>query len=293
MVAITSTTDEKSSPAFERSSLVVAISSPTTGVSAEAGQTTSSPSVGSSSFKATTYAQETATTESIAVVTVATLTHSPVWQPPMCNNSNIGLYCDITVDACQMANPCLNNGSCVNGPSSSYTCTCIQGFTGLHCEIDIRPCKPWTCLSHGQCNETSPITFECECYPGYEGLHCESLTDYCRSIICQNNGQCRPSLLNFTCECTTSDFTGRYCEIKSASLVIKAAVKQSIGYIAIIAILGAFSIIVMLDILKYVFKIDPVEKERRNLAKQRRRQREQRSKPKLVQRFVYVNAPPD
>ncbi|CAF4221240.1 unnamed protein product, partial [Adineta steineri] len=259
---------------------------------AEETTTIASP-VGSSSFKATTYAQEITTTALIAFVTAATLPPSPVWQSPTCANGNIGLNCNVTVDLCQITNPCLNNGTCVNTLSSSYTCTCMQGFTGSHCETDIRPCKPWTCLSYGLCNETSPTTFQCECYPGYEGLNCESLTDYCDDIICQNNGQCRPILLNFTCECTTKDVTGRYCEIKSNSLVIKAAIKRSVGYIAIIAIVGVISIFVGLDALTYIFKIDTVKRHRRYLARQRRQQRERQSKPKLVVRFVYVNASPD
>ncbi|CAF1074832.1 unnamed protein product [Adineta steineri] len=177
---------------------------------AEETTTTVSP-IGSSSFKATTYAQEITTTALIAFVTAATLPPSPVWQSPTCANGNIGLNCNVTVDLCQITNPCLNNGTCVNTLSSSYTCTCMQGFTGSHCETDIRPCKPWTCLSYGLCNETSPTTFQCECYPGYEGLNCESVTDYCDDIVCQNNGQCRPILLNFTCESliTTTSIHGK------------------------------------------------------------------------------------
>ncbi|CAF4081123.1 unnamed protein product, partial [Adineta steineri] len=259
-----------------------------------AGETTTTASlIGSGSLKATTYAQEITTTALIAFVTTATLPPSPVWQSPTCANGNIGLNCNVSVDLCQITNPCINNGTCVNTLSSSYTCTCMQGFTGSHCETDIRPCKPWTCLSYGLCNETSPTTFQCECYPGYEGLNCESLTDYCDDIICQNNGQCRPILLNFTCECTTKDVTGRFCEVKSNSLVIKAAIKRSVGYIAIIAIVGVISIFVGLDALTYIFKIDTVKRHRRYLARRRRQQRERQSKPKLVVHFVYVNASPD
>ncbi|CAF1486469.1 unnamed protein product [Adineta steineri] len=250
-------------------------------------------SVGSSSFKAMTYDEETTTTALITFVTVATLSPFSVWQSPTCRNGNIGLNCNVSVDLCEITNPCINNGTCVNTLSSSYTCTCMQGFTGSHCEIDIRPCKPWTCLNYGLCNETSPTTFQCECYPGYEGLNCESLTDYCNGIVCQNNGQCRPILLNFTCECTTKDVTGRFCEIKSNSLVIKAAIKRSVGYIAIIGIVGVISIFVGLDVLTYIFKIDTVKRHRRYLARRRRQQRERQSKPKLVVHFVYVNASPD
>jgi len=85
-------------------------------------------------------------------------------------------------------------------------------------------------------------------------------------INCQNNGQCRPSRLNFTCECTTKDYSGRYCEIKSSLLTIKQTVKRSFGYIAIIAIVAVGGILFLMDVLKYIFNIDPVDKERKRLA---------------------------
>ena len=37
------------------------------------------------------------------------------------------------IDECHSA-PCFNNGSCV-GDVSGYTCTCLSGYTGSHCEI--------------------------------------------------------------------------------------------------------------------------------------------------------------
>ncbi|UJR29646.1 hypothetical protein I4U23_017194 [Adineta vaga] len=219
---------------------------------------------------------------------------APASQPsilylPTCSNGNIGLICNVTTDLCQMTNPCLNSGSCTNLSPSSYICMCIQGFIGSNCEIDIRPCQPWTCLNHGFCNETSPTTFQCECHSSYEGLHCESKIDYCQNITCQNNGQCRSMLLNFTCECTAADFTGRFCEVQSTKLVIKTIVKKAFGYIAITAIVSLISTIVILDILRYVFKIDPIAKDRRNLRRRRYQQRKKR--PKSIVHFVYVDTP--
>jgi len=32
------------------------------------------------------------------------------------------------------SNPCKNQGSCQNG-NNTYICTCIEGYTGRHCEI--------------------------------------------------------------------------------------------------------------------------------------------------------------
>ena len=161
----------------------------------------------------------------------------------------------------------------------------MQDFIGSNCEIDNRPCQPWTCLDHGVCNQTSVTTFQCECHSGYGGIHCESTIDYCQNITCQNDGQCRSMLLNFTCQCTTSDFTGRFCEVKSTNLMVKTIVKQSFGYIAIIAIGFVLSGIVIMDVLKYFFKIDPVAKHRRY------RRRKKRPRPKTIVRLVYIDTP--
>ena len=229
------------------------------------------------------------TAHSPIISRIPTTTERPIPRNPfICNNGKIGFYCNITADICSTTKPCLNNGTCLN-TNSSFTCLCPPSkFTGLYCEIDIRPCKLSTCLSHGTCIETSPTSFFCQCDPGYEGVHCENLINYCQNVQCQNNGQCRPSLLNFTCECTTTDFSGRYCEIKSASLQSKQTVNRSLGYIAIIAIGIVLGFIVLLDVLKYVFHVDPVGKARRQVQAQKRLKSKRRP---IAIRFIYVNKP--
>lgn len=210
------------------------------------------------------------------------------WHPLNCTNGKIGPYCNISTDLCLMTQPCLNNGTCLT-VNSSFICSCLPSkFSGINCEIDIRPCKSYTCLSHGTCIETSPTSFISQCEPGYEGINCQSLTDYCRGIKCENNGQCRQSPLNFTCECTTTDYTGRYCEIKSSSLATKQTVKRSLGYIAIIAIVLVAAVIISMDMLKYIFKIDTVAKERKRVAAKKRAKTKHRP---IAVRFIYVDKP--
>jgi hypothetical protein len=248
---------------------------------------TDSSSIVTASQEATTYPSTVITLSSSSSEFPTKIVQSAAWQPPKCTNGQIGLNCDVSADPCLMAKPCLNNGTCVN-TNSSYICSCPPSqFTGTYCEIDIRPCQPYTCFNHATCVETNSTFFVCQCEPGYEGINCESLINYCLNVSCQNNGQCRPILLNFTCECTLADFSGRYCEIKSSSLIAKKTINRSFGYIAILAIILVFGIIISMDILKSVFNIDPAAKERKRLrAKKRRKLRQS-----IPIRFIYVNEP--
>lgn len=41
--------------------------------------------------------------------------------------------------------PCRNGATCVDG-INRYTCKCIPGFTGIHCEINIDECASSKCL---------------------------------------------------------------------------------------------------------------------------------------------------
>jgi hypothetical protein len=218
-------------------------------------------------------------------------TPSPSVSFTACKNGKVGVFCNETFDPCIVLQPCKNNGNCSTTNSSApYNCSCPQlKFIGIHCETDIRPCQPDTCFNNAYCNETSSTSFVCQCEPGYEGEHCERLTNYCQNIICQNKGQCRPSLLNFTCECTTSSYSGRYCERTSSQLVVKQTVSRSFAYIAILAISGLFGFIIIMDVLKYVFKIDTVTTDRKRAEEKKRTNQARIKKAIIVQRFIYVN----
>ncbi|XP_062584713.1 sushi, von Willebrand factor type A, EGF and pentraxin domain-containing protein 1-like [Saccostrea cucullata] len=52
----------------------------------------------------------------------------------------------IYVNTCN-SNPCQNGGSCIDG-ENKYTCNCIQGYTGVHCEKDIQPPIVKSCPSN-------------------------------------------------------------------------------------------------------------------------------------------------
>ena len=140
----------------------------------------------------------------------------------------------------------------------------------------------------GVCNATWNHTFYCNCSKDWEGEHCERKVDYCQSAVCQNNGVCRPVLGDYQCDCLGDSYSGRNCEIKSQKLVANELASKSLGYIAIIALVIVATFIVTMDMLKYVFGIDPARKERKRLRQQKQ---PRKRRPLLIQRFIYVNPP--
>ncbi|UJR34697.1 hypothetical protein I4U23_027474 [Adineta vaga] len=196
--------------------------------------------------------------------------------PKQCNDTKyIGSICNISNNICITSNPCQNNGTCININNTNilhFNCSCLSGYNGTYCEFDHRLCKPYTCLNHGICNESSLTRFNCTCNDGWQGIHCESMINYClfKNITCFNNGICRPLLLNYTCECLGNNYySGRHCEIKSKKILIFKFISKSFSYIVIIALIIVVMFIVIMDILKYCFGIDPVDEERQRIRRQK------------------------
>ncbi len=109
------------------------------------------------------------------------------------------------------------------------------------------------------------------------------------NVTCENRSVCLPSLLNYTCECRGSNFySSRHCEIVAKKILIYKFVSKSFAYIVIIAMTVVVMFVVIMDILKYCFGIDPVDEERERI--RRAKQAKKRKRP-VIQRFIYVNAP--
>ncbi|CAF1017747.1 unnamed protein product [Didymodactylos carnosus] len=214
-----------------------------------------------------------------------------------CNSSGIGPNCNISTDACTMSHPCQNDASCFpnNTLPLYYTCNCIYGYTGYDCQNDERPCKENTCWNNGSCSEVNMTNFRCDCVEGYSGINCQLVIDDCSNITCQNNGFCVSLVNSWRCECLDdSMYDGAYCQYKSQSLVIKEWVAKSFGFVAIGAIITVCLFVIIMDILRYFFKIDPVyENEKKRKAKHQL-QNPGKQKPVQIQskpialRFQYV-----
>uniref|UniRef100_A0A9J8A474 Sushi, nidogen and EGF-like domains 1 n=2 Tax=Cyprinus carpio TaxID=7962 RepID=A0A9J8A474_CYPCA len=119
-----------------------------------------------------------------------------------------GRRCQIEVDECS-SYPCQNGGTCVD-KINHFICLCPVGFIGTTCETDIDECQETPCLNGAQCIQ-GVGNFTCVCQAGYTGFLCESDINECASTPCLNGGVCEDLVNNYTCACTTN-FTGSHCE---------------------------------------------------------------------------------
>ena len=199
---------------------------------------------------------------------------------PTCLLANtIGWYCDVPNTPCATLRPCQNQGTCTNTNSPSYICSCPTGFDGTLCQLDRRPCQVDTCWNNGTCNE---IPANCTCANGWQGAHCQTRVDYCANVTCLNGGVCRGSFLNYTCQCLGDSFSGRHCEITASGTIILQTVARLFAYVAIIALCTLMVVVAVLDVLKYCFGIDPVEKGTKRKPMARRTSH-------TTIRFIYVH----
>ncbi|CAF3775770.1 unnamed protein product [Adineta steineri] len=266
--------------------------------------TTTSTTVPTNSTTATTTTTTYMTT--ISSLSLVSYANGSIFVAPTCPTQSLGTSCNISSDPCAMTQPCLNSATCHTNASAllGYVCACVTGYSGTNCEYDVPSCS--NCLNGGKCNSTANET-TCTCPTGKLGGHCQYEVDICANITCQNYGVCSSSYGNWSCECINPDFySGTYCQIKSSSLHVKEIVSRSFACVAIGCISTVIGFIILMDVLKYGFHINPSEhdleswkakknyhrrKEERRRADERQKKYNLSKQPILAIRFSYIDAP--
>ena len=105
----------------------------------------------------------------------------------------------------------------------------------------------------------------------------------CINITCQNKGRCVPHYLSWSCVCLGSLYFGKYCEETSTEIKIKKILSKSFASIAITAIVVVFLFVIIMDILTFVFGIDPVRGERDAIKSEQNKKKELNRKNKKKQ----------
>ncbi|XP_072724876.1 sushi, nidogen and EGF-like domain-containing protein 1 isoform X12 [Ciconia boyciana] len=124
-----------------------------------------------------------------------------------------GKRCHVDVDEC-LSHPCQNGATCLNG-AGSFSCRCLPGFRGTSCEAEESPCESRVCQNGGRCQAVNG-TAACLCQPGYTGVDCQTEVNECESSPCLNGGHCIDLVDNYTCVCL-EPFVGQRCETDSSS----------------------------------------------------------------------------
>uniref|UniRef100_A0A8C5N809 Sushi, nidogen and EGF-like domain-containing protein 1 n=1 Tax=Gouania willdenowi TaxID=441366 RepID=A0A8C5N809_GOUWI len=136
--------------------------------------------------------------------------------------------CNDSASVCPHLRPCLNGGQCIDDcitGNPSFTCSCLAGFSGRRCQIDINECESQPCLNGAQCTD-QVNGFTCTCPSAFTGTFCDtgepsqlycvsfffSPSDSCEDDNCENHQICEHSASGSqNCTCAPG-FHGHKCE---------------------------------------------------------------------------------
>ncbi len=104
-------------------------------------------------------------------------------------------------------------------------------------------------------------------------------------MTCFNQGICQASLLNYTCQCIDESILWNNSNVH---IVVCQTVWKSFAYIVIITMLIVAMFIIILDVLKYCFHINPAGNKSEQI--QQKKWKKEIMKPSMAIRFIYINA---
>ena len=58
---------------------------------------------------------------------------------------------NIDLIPCNRRSRCQNGGTCTNDGQGDYRCTCVAGYMGGACEMDVNECESEPCENGGTC----------------------------------------------------------------------------------------------------------------------------------------------
>ncbi|OAF71501.1 hypothetical protein A3Q56_00717 [Intoshia linei] len=90
----------------------------------------------------------------------------------------IKTYCSTT--------PCQNGGVC-NESMYTHDCSCVTGFKGKNCQVNIDDCVPNPCLNEKICFD-GINAYNCDCGSDYSGKNCETYVGGCLTKKCDGIG---------------------------------------------------------------------------------------------------------
>ena len=137
----------------------------------------------------------------------------------------------------------------------------------------------------GLCNASTNTSVVCSCQSGWQGSHCETQINYCQAGLCLNGGVCRSMLLTYRCECLGDSYSGRHCELIASHTRTYQMISRSFAFVAIVAMGTVALFIIIMDVLKYGFGIDPI-------VRVMPAKKEKKKRCLDIVRYVYVDGSP-
>ena len=156
---------------------------------------------------------------------------------------------------------CSNRGDCVY-EKNELSCFCRRFFVGDSCESSYNPCFYSPCLNDGICEllpdvlNADLLDYNCVCNDSFSGDNCEQEFDSCFNTTCSNKGECYENEDGDPeCDCYQY-YSGNDCEYQEDELIMRKNVSITSSIIAGFILVALYGLILVFDILKYVFHIE-------------------------------------
>ncbi|CAF1019835.1 unnamed protein product [Adineta ricciae] len=105
---------------------------------------------------------------------------------------------------------------------------------------------------------------------GLADSHCETKVNFYENVTCFNWGVCQSLLLKYTCQCLVTSYWDRHCDLNSKETIALQIVSKSFASVAIFIIIITVIFILIMDILKSCFNIDPTSKKSPRIKRRKR-----------------------